>query len=45
MPRRLTGRCVLVVVATGDSWFQGQRMKLPNGCNYEFQMQYGSIGW
>lgn len=42
MPRRLTGCCVLV---SGDSWFQGQRMKLPNGCNYEFQMQYGSIGW
>lgn len=20
-------------------------MKLPHGCGYEFQMQYGSIGW
>lgn len=30
---------------TGDSWFQGQSMKLPHGCGYEFQMQYGSIGW
>eukprot|EP00187_Rhodella_violacea_P014686 CAMPEP_0184716956 /NCGR_PEP_ID=MMETSP0314-20130426/6534_1 /TAXON_ID=38298 /ORGANISM="Rhodella maculata, Strain CCMP 736" /LENGTH=592 /DNA_ID=CAMNT_0027180449 /DNA_START=56 /DNA_END=1834 /DNA_ORIENTATION=+ len=30
---------------TGDAWFQGQRMKLPRGCGYEFQMQYGSIGW
>jgi len=28
-----------------DSWFQGQTMKLPRGCGYEFQMQYGSIGW
>jgi TPP-dependent 2-oxoacid decarboxylase len=34
-----------LILETGDSWFQGQRMRLPQGCNYEFQMQYGSIGW
>jgi len=34
-----------LVVETGDSWFNGQRLKLPRGCQYEFQMQYGSIGW
>ncbi|EWM28626.1 pyruvate decarboxylase [Nannochloropsis gaditana] len=34
-----------LLVETGDSWFQGQTMKLPRGCGYEFQMQYGSIGW
>lgn len=35
----------LHVRAPGDSWFQGQTMKLPKGAGYEFQMQYGSIGW
>lgn len=34
-----------LIVETGDSWFQGQTLKLPHGCSYEFQMQYGSIGW
>lgn len=34
-----------LILETGDSWFQGQTMKLPKGCGYEFQMQYGSIGW
>jgi len=34
-----------LLVETGDSWFNGQKMKLPRGCGYEFQMQYGSIGW
>ncbi len=34
-----------LIVETGDSWFNGQRLKLPPGCAYEFQMQYGSIGW
>jgi pyruvate decarboxylase len=34
-----------VIVETGDSWFNGQRLKLPRGVPYEFQMQYGSIGW
>ncbi len=34
-----------LVVETGDSWFNGQLMDLPEGCGYHFQMQYGSIGW
>ncbi|MCX7869829.1 MAG: thiamine pyrophosphate-dependent enzyme, partial [Terrimicrobiaceae bacterium] len=34
-----------LVVETGDSWFNGQKLRLPDGCRYHFQMQYGSIGW
>jgi len=34
-----------VIVETGDAWFNGQKLKLPHGVPYEFQMQYGSIGW
>ncbi|KAG5243117.1 pyruvate decarboxylase [Salix suchowensis] len=34
-----------VISETGDSWFNCQKLKLPSGCGYEFQMQYGSIGW
>eukprot|EP01041_Mallomonas_annulata_P000847 gene847-1648_t len=34
-----------LLVETGDSWFIGQRMSLPDGANYHIQMQYGSIGW
>ncbi|KAG6549534.1 hypothetical protein Mapa_008915 [Marchantia paleacea] len=34
-----------VLAETGDSWFNCQNLKLPDGCLYEFQMQYGSIGW
>lgn len=34
-----------VIAETGDSWFNCQNLKLPEGCGYEFQMQYGSIGW
>ncbi|XP_074296245.1 pyruvate decarboxylase 2-like [Silene latifolia] len=34
-----------VLVEAGDSWFNCQKLKLPEGCGYEFQMQYGSIGW
>lgn len=34
-----------LVVETGDSWFNGQKLKLPTGAEYEWQMQYGSIGW
>ncbi|GFY82393.1 thiamine pyrophosphate dependent pyruvate decarboxylase family protein [Actinidia rufa] len=33
-----------VIAETGDSWFNCQKLKLPPGCGYEFQMQYGSIG-
>lgn len=34
-----------LVIETGDSWFNGQKLTLPRGCRYFFQMQYGSIGW
>jgi TPP-dependent 2-oxoacid decarboxylase len=34
-----------LVLETGDSWFNGQKLHLPDGAGYHFQMQYGSIGW
>lgn len=34
-----------VLSETGDSWFNCQKLHLPKNCGYEFQMQYGSIGW
>ncbi|KAJ4978705.1 hypothetical protein NE237_009485 [Protea cynaroides] len=34
-----------LIVVSGDSWFNSQKLKLPEGCGYEFQMQYRSIGW
>lgn len=34
-----------VVAETGDSWFNGMDLHLPDGCRFEIQMQYGSIGW
>jgi pyruvate decarboxylase len=34
-----------VIAETGDSWFNGMRLALPDGCRFEIQMQYGSIGW
>ncbi|XP_077239327.1 pyruvate decarboxylase 2-like [Tasmannia lanceolata] len=42
--RMLSGQTA-VIAETGDSWFNCQKLKLPRGCGYEFQMQYGSIGW
>lgn len=34
-----------VLAETGDSWFNGLRLNLPQDCPFEIQMQYGSIGW
>ncbi|RAK90491.1 pyruvate decarboxylase [Aspergillus costaricaensis CBS 115574] len=34
-----------VFADTGDSWFNGQMIKLPWGADYQMQMVYGSIGW
>jgi len=34
-----------VIAETGDSWFNGMNLVLPNDCKFEIQMQYGSIGW
>ena len=30
---------------TGDSWFNGLKLRLPPGCRFEIQFQAGSIGW
>lgn len=34
-----------MLVETGDSWFNGMDLILPEGARFEVQMQYGSIGW
>ncbi len=34
-----------LLAETGDSWFNCMRLSLPEGCPFEIQMQYGSIGW
>lgn len=34
-----------VIAETGDSWFNGMQLDLPQGARFEIQMQYGSIGW
>ena len=34
-----------VLAETGDAWFQGMDLRLPDGCRFEIQMQFGSIGW
>ncbi|MEW5303176.1 MAG: hypothetical protein WDW36_005894 [Sanguina aurantia] len=34
-----------LVAEVGDSWFNTQKLRLPDGCSYEVQMRYGSIGW
>jgi pyruvate decarboxylase len=42
--RLIDGKTCLVA-ETGDSWFNGLKMNLPEGAKFEFQMQWGSIGW
>jgi pyruvate decarboxylase len=32
-------------VETGDSWFNGFNMNLPEGAKFEIEMQWGHIGW
>ncbi|KAM6576418.1 hypothetical protein CsatB_028255 [Cannabis sativa] len=34
-----------MIADTGVSWFSCQKLKLPQGCGFEVQMHYGSIGW
>ncbi len=34
-----------VIAETGDSWFNGMQLDMPQGSRFEIQMQYGSIGW
>lgn len=40
----LDGQSTLLV-ETGDSWFNGLKLRLPGGCGFEIQFQAGSIGW
>ncbi|XP_008663580.3 uncharacterized protein [Zea mays] len=35
----------VVMAETDDSWFNCHKLKLPESCGYQFQMQYGLIGW
>ena len=39
------GQDTALLVETGDSWFHGIGMRLPEGCRFEIQFQAGSIGW
>jgi pyruvate decarboxylase len=39
------GKDTALLVETGDSWFHGVGMRLPEGCRFEIQFQAGSIGW
>lgn len=41
----ILGDTTTIVAETGDSWFNGMDLRLPDGCKFEIQMQYGSIGW
>jgi pyruvate decarboxylase len=34
-----------VFAETGDSWFNGMELKLPDGAKFEVEMQWGHIGW
>jgi pyruvate decarboxylase/indolepyruvate decarboxylase len=34
-----------LLVETGDSWFNGMYLHLPEGARFEIEMQWGSIGW
>jgi indolepyruvate decarboxylase len=34
-----------VIAETGDSWFNGLALKLPDGARFEVEMQWGHIGW
>jgi pyruvate decarboxylase len=39
------GNDTALLVETGDSWFHGLGMRLPEGARFEIQFQAGSIGW
>jgi TPP-dependent 2-oxoacid decarboxylase len=34
-----------VLVETGDSWFNGVQLSLPDGARFEIEMQWEHIGW
>ncbi|XP_050222613.2 pyruvate decarboxylase 1-like [Mercurialis annua] len=41
--KMLSGNMV-VIAESGDSWFHCQKLKLPQGCRFESQVLYASIG-
>jgi pyruvate decarboxylase len=41
----MLGGQTALLVETGDSWFNGLKVRLPQGCRFEIQFQAGSIGW
>lgn len=41
----MLGEGTALLVETGDSWFNGLKLQLPPGCDFEIQFQAGSIGW
>lgn len=43
--QKLLTKNYALLAETGDSWFNAMRLRLPEGCPFEIQMQYGSIGW
>ncbi|MCA9021594.1 MAG: pyruvate decarboxylase, partial [Planctomycetaceae bacterium] len=43
--QQMLGPDSAVIAETGDSWFNGMQLDLPEGARFEVQMQYGSIGW
>ena len=48
MCRQIQGvidRNTTLIVETGDSWFNGLNMNLPDGAKFEIEMQWGHIGW
>lgn len=34
-----------LIAEAGDSWFNAQRIRLPQGADFQIQIMYGSIGW
>jgi pyruvate decarboxylase len=43
--RPLVTASTTVIAETGDSWFNGIALALPEGARFEVEMQWGHIGW
>jgi len=43
--QKLIDRNTTLIAETGDSWFNGFNMNLPDGAKFEIEMQWGHIGW
>lgn len=41
----MLGSETTLFVETGDSWFNGMQLRLPEGARFEIEMQWGHIGW